>query len=66
MTSHTKAKVPLLAVCCTWFLFLGIQTYFRTADWKDSESTKSNVIELIEKKREAEATDPLFYLIEYE
>ncbi|SDY63799.1 MULTISPECIES: hypothetical protein [Rhodonellum] len=66
LTSHTKAKVPLLAVCCTWFLFLGIQTYFRTADWKDSESTKSNVIELIDKKREAEATDPLFNLIEYE
>jgi hypothetical protein len=49
-----------------WLIFLGIQTNIRTSEWKDSESTKSNVIELIEKKSEAEETDPLFNLIEHE
>ncbi|WP_332911728.1 hypothetical protein [Algoriphagus boritolerans] len=33
-----------------WMIFLGVQTNLRTAEWKDTESTKSNVIELIEKK----------------
>lgn len=49
-----------------WMIFLGIQTTLRTSEWKDSESTKSNVIELVEKKREEEVIDPLFNLIEHE
>jgi len=49
-----------------WIILLGVQTNIRTSEWKDSESTKSNVIELIEKKREAEETDPPFNLIEHE
>jgi hypothetical protein len=49
-----------------WMIFLAFQTNIRTAEWKDSESTKSNVIELIEKKREADDIDPLFNLIEHE
>jgi hypothetical protein len=49
-----------------WLIFLGIQTNLRTDEWKDSDSTKSNVIKLIEKKHEEEETDPLFNLIEHE
>ncbi len=66
LTSHTKAKAPLLVVCCTWFLFLGIQTYFRTADWKDSETAKANVNEIIEKKQKVQESDNPFNLIENE
>lgn len=67
ITSYkSKNRNFILLGALVWLIFLGVQTNLRTAEWKDSESTKSNVIELIEKRQEAEPTDPLFNLIEHD
>lgn len=65
-SSKTNNQKAILLGALVWLIFLGVQTNLRTAEWKDSESTKSNVIELIEKRQEAEPIDPLFNLIEHE
>jgi protein O-mannosyl-transferase len=65
-SAKSKNLNAFLLVGLVWMIFLGVQTNLRTSEWKDSESTKSNVIELIEKKSEVEETDPLFNLIEHE
>lgn len=43
-----------------WLLFLGTQTFLRTADWKDSETAKRSVNEVIEKKRKAQKSETFF------
>ncbi|MCC5937152.1 MAG: hypothetical protein JJU34_07710 [Lunatimonas sp.] len=62
---NTRYQFPLVVVCLTWFIFLGVHTFLRTGDWKDSETAKSNVNEIIE-KRKAQEPDNLFNLIENE
>ncbi|MDO8967022.1 MAG: hypothetical protein Q8S14_20705 [Algoriphagus sp.] len=67
ITSYkSKNRNFILLGALVWLIFLGVQTNLRTAEWKDSESTKSNVIELIEKRQEAEPIEPLFNLIEHD
>lgn len=64
-TKPKNQKVILLGTL-VWLIFLGIQTHLRTAAWKDSESTKSNVIELLDKQKEKEEIVSPFNLIEHE
>lgn len=44
-----KFLIPLFAV---WLLFLGTYSFRRTTDWKDSDSIRQNVNELIERRKE--------------
>lgn len=64
-TKPKNQKVILLGTL-VWLIFLGIQTHLRTAVWKDSESTKSNEIELLDKQKEKEEIMSPFNLIEHE
>jgi hypothetical protein len=67
MTSQTpKKQIAVFIGGLAWMVFLGIQTHRRTTEWKDSDSTKANVIELMEKKGATEEIEPLFNLIEHE
>ncbi|WP_192348903.1 hypothetical protein [Algoriphagus sp. Y33] len=52
-----------LALGSLWFIFLGIHTFIRKADWKDSETAKASVIQILEKKSQE---PELFNLIENE
>lgn len=64
-TKPKNQKIILLGAL-VWLFFLGVQTNIRTAEWKDSESTKSNVIELLDKQKEKEEIMSPFNLIEHE
>ncbi|MEB2782488.1 hypothetical protein U3A58_19015 [Algoriphagus sp. C2-6-M1] len=60
-----KNRYILIVAGSVWLIFLGIHTYVRTADWKDSETAKASVNEIIEKKQKAQEPE-LFNLIENE
>jgi hypothetical protein len=45
-----KRWMPALLAC--YFLYLGVHTFYRTTQWKDSEKMKSNVKEIINKRKE--------------
>ena len=64
LLSSKNSKI-LIASCIAWFIFLGIHTNFRTAEWKDSETAKASVFEVIDSKHKAEETE-LFNIIENE
>ncbi|MFC4871150.1 ArnT family glycosyltransferase [Negadavirga shengliensis] len=59
-------KASLIMGSMIWFLFLGTHTYVRTMDWKDSETAKASVNDLIEKKQKAREIESSFNLIENE
>lgn len=61
----SKNRLILIVAGSAWFIFLGIHTFLRTADWKDSETAKASVNEIIEKKQKALEPE-LFNLIENE
>ena len=48
---YPKYKKIGLSVLTLYFFSLGIQSYFRTQEWKDSATMKKNVTELIEKRK---------------
>lgn len=41
----------LTSAIVMWFIFLGVQSFIRTTEWKDSDSIKRNIYELIEKRK---------------
>tara|TARA_R110002020_G_scaffold428043_2_gene637519 strand:+ start:1695 stop:2969 length:1275 start_codon:yes stop_codon:yes gene_type:complete len=47
----SKNRPILIVAGSVWFLFLGIHTFLRTADWKNSETAKASVYEIIEQKK---------------
>lgn len=59
-------KASLIAGTLVWLLFLAGHTYIRTQDWKDSDTAKASVNELIEAKQQAEEINSPFNLIENE
>lgn len=61
----TQNRPILIVASFTWFIFLGTHTYLRTSDWKDSDTAKASVKEVIEKKQKAQESE-LFNHIEYE
>lgn len=65
-SSNPNNQKAILFGALFWLIFLGIQTNLRTAEWKDSESTKSNVIELLDKQKKNEEIKSPFNLIEHE
>lgn len=65
-STPSKNRNFILLGAMVWLIFLGVQTNLRTAEWKDSESTKSNVLELFEKQKENEEIKSPFNLIDYE
>lgn len=46
-----------------WLVLLSFQSHLRTGEWKDSDTTKSNVLELMEKNSESEDSEPFFNLV---
>jgi protein O-mannosyl-transferase len=65
-SSQSKNRNFLILGVLVWLIFLGVQTNLRTTEWKDSESTKSNVIELLNKQKEKEEILSPFNLIEHD
>lgn len=63
--SISKIKLPIGIVCMIWLLFLGVHSYIRTKDWKDSSSAKASVLEILEKRQDEKSESP-FNLIEHE
>ncbi|REG81501.1 hypothetical protein C8N25_1265 [Algoriphagus antarcticus] len=61
----TTGKTMLLVLGFAWFTFLGVHTYIRTADWKDSETANGNVNEIIKLRQKSQEPE-LFNLIENE
>jgi len=58
-------KIMLLVMGMAWLTFLGIHTYIRTADWKNSETAKANVNEIIDLRQKSQEPE-VFNLIENE
>jgi len=58
----SEKKQFLIVVGLLWLLFLSCKTYLRTTDWKDSESTKANMYELINKKQKAQESEPFNFI----
>jgi protein O-mannosyl-transferase len=57
----TRRKI-LSSALFVWLIFLGVHTYIRTTEWKDSDSIKRNINELIEKRKannEPVVNDPI-------
>lgn len=50
LTKYGKYKKQLIVLVVIYIVFLGMQTYLLTMEWKDSKTMKNNIIELIEKK----------------
>jgi protein O-mannosyl-transferase len=65
-STKPKNQTVILLGALIWLILLGIQTNLRTAEWKDSETTKSNVTELLNKQKEKEEIMSPFNLIEHE
>ncbi|MCE7054762.1 hypothetical protein LZF95_08765 [Algoriphagus sp. AGSA1] len=54
---------PIIIVgCFAWFLFLGVHSFLRTADWKNSETAKASVNEIIEKKKNTQEAEPFNFI----
>jgi hypothetical protein len=58
MILYSVKKMPALkrwlpTLLAGYFLYLGVHTFYRTTQWKDSETMKSNVKELINKRKES-------------
>jgi len=52
----------LLSGLLVWLVFLGVQSFIRTIEWKDSDSIKQNINELIERRKannEPVVNDPI-------
>ena len=60
----TPNRPIIILGCVAWYLFLAVHSFVRTADWKNSESAKASVNEIIEKKKSEQPE--LFNLIENE
>lgn len=46
-----KWRTTFVSIISVWFIFLALHTYSRTGEWKNSDSVKQNVTELIEKRK---------------
>jgi protein O-mannosyl-transferase len=44
-------RKTLLILCGVWLIFSGVHSFFRTTEWKDSDSIKRNINELVEKRK---------------
>ena len=51
LIKYVRYKKPLLALVAIYVAALGVQSYWRTQEWKDSKTMKKNIIELIEKRK---------------
>lgn len=55
VNKYQAYKKWIIAATACWLLFLSVHSFVRTNDWKDSDSVKKNVNELIEaRKQQAE------------
>jgi len=44
-------RKPLILLLSAWLIFSGVYSYVRTTEWKNSDSIKHNVNEIIEKRK---------------
>jgi hypothetical protein len=51
LIKYVRYKKQLLALVAIYVVALGMQSYWRTQEWKDSKTMKKNIIELIEKRK---------------
>ncbi|MEB2786956.1 hypothetical protein [Algoriphagus persicinus] len=63
-TSFQKRLIVICA-CVIWILFLAVHSFLRTSDWKNSETIKTNVYEILEREQNLQEQTP-FNIIENE
>lgn len=51
LTKYRKWKSFLFAGMTIWVIFLAAHSFYRTMQWKDSDSVKQNIKELVEKRK---------------